>query len=78
MLSSRYQVTQMNRKEEIAVDAAIYVTGKKVAKVLGAVCLATGVVALGAVLASGAAAGTMAQGFKSAKNTMREILRKGE
>lgn len=68
----------MNRKEEITVDAAIYVTGKKAAKVLGAACLATGVVVLGAVLASGVAAGTMAQGFQSAKNTVREILRKGE
>lgn len=60
------------------MDAAIYVTGKKAAKVLGVARLATGVVVLGAVLASGVAAGTMAQGFKSAKNTVREILRKGE
>lgn len=60
------------------MDGAIHVTEKKAAKVLGAACLATGVVALGAVLASGAAAGVMAQGFQSAKNTMREILGKGE
>ena len=51
---------------------------KKVVKVLGAACLATGVVALSAVVASGAAVGAVVEGFKSAKNTMQKILKKDE
>lgn len=60
------------------MGAAAHMKVRKAVKALGAACLATGIVALGAVLASGAAAGTMAQGFRSAKNTVREILREGE
>ena len=60
------------------MDVAVQITGKKVVKVLGAACLATGVVALSAVVASGAAVGAVAEGFKSAKNTMQKILKKGE
>lgn len=54
------------------------ITGEKVLKVLGAACMATGVVALSAVVASGAAAGAVAEGFKSAKNTMQRILKGDE
>lgn len=43
--------TKMKRMEK----ATIHITGKKVVKVFGAACLATGVVALSAVVASGAA-----------------------
>lgn len=60
------------------MDVAVQITGKKVVKVLGAACLATGVVALSAVVASGAAAGAVAEGFRSAKNTMQKILKKDE
>lgn len=60
------------------MDATVQTTGKKVVKVLGAVCLATGVVALSAVVASGAAVGAVAEGFRSAKNTMQRILKKDE
>lgn len=58
------------------MEATVKVTGKQVMKVAGAVCLATGVVALSAVVASGAAIGAVAEGFKSAKNTMQNIYRK--
>lgn len=58
------------------MEATIHLTGKKVVKVLGAACLATGVVALSAVIASGAAVGAVAEGFRSAKNTMQKILKK--
>lgn len=60
------------------MDVAVQITGKKVVKVLGAACLATGVVALSAVVANGAAVGAVAEGFKSAKNTMQKILKKVE
>lgn len=60
------------------MDAAVQITGKKVLKVLGAACLATGVVALSAAAASGAAVGAVAEGFKSARSAMRKILRQGE
>lgn len=60
------------------METTIRVTGKKVAKVLGAACLATGVAALSAVVASGAAVGAVAEGFRSAKNTMQKILKKEE
>lgn len=60
------------------MEATIHITGKKAVKFLGAVCLATGVVALSAVVASGAAVGAVAEGFRSAKNTMQKILKKEE
>jgi len=64
--------------EVTTMDVAVQITGKKVVKVLGAACLATGVVALSAVVASGAAVGAVAEGFRSAKNTMQKILQKDE
>lgn len=60
------------------MEAAVKITGKQVMKAAGAVCLATGVVAFSAVVASGAAIGAVAEGFKSAKNTMQNILKKDE
>lgn len=60
------------------MEASIHITGKKAVKILGAACLATGVVALSAVVASGAAVGAVAEGFKTAKNTMQRILSKEE
>lgn len=60
------------------MEATVKITGKQVMKAVGAVCLATGVVALSAVVASGAAIGAVAEGFKSAKNTMQNILKKDE
>ena len=57
------------------MDVAVQITGKRVVKVLGAACLATGVVALSAVVASGAAVGAVVEGFKSAKDTMQKILK---
>lgn len=60
------------------MEATVQITGKKAVKILGAVCLATGVVALSAVVASGAAVGAVAEGFKTAKNTMQRILKREE
>lgn len=47
---------------------------KSVVKVAGAACAATGVVAVSALVASGAAAGAVAGGFISAKNTVKRLL----
>lgn len=60
------------------MEATIHITGKKAVKVLGAVCLATGVAALSAVVASGAAVGAVAEGFRSAKITIQKILKRDE
>lgn len=60
------------------MEATIHITGKRVAKVIGAVCIATGVVALSAVAASGAAVGAVAEGFRSARNTVQKSLKKDE
>ena len=47
---------------------------KKTGKVLGAVAAATGIVAIGAVVASGAAVGAMIEGFKAAGKTVKDVL----
>lgn len=60
------------------MEATIHITGKKAVKVLGAVCLATGVAALSAVVASGAAVGAVTEGFRSAKITIQKILKRDE
>lgn len=60
------------------MKATVEITGKKAAKVLGIACLATGVVALSAVIASGAAVGAVAEGFRSAKNIARKVWKKEE
>lgn len=59
------------------MEAKVQSTGKKALKIAGAACLATGVVAISAVVASGAAVGAVVEGFRSARNTMKQIL-KGE
>ena len=59
------------------MEAKVQSTGRKALKIAGAACLATGVVAVSAVVASGAAVGAVVEGFRSARNTMRQIL-KGE
>lgn len=58
------------------MEATIHITGRKVAKALGVTCLAAGVVAVSAVVASGAAVGAVVGGFEYAKNTVREIWKK--
>lgn len=60
------------------MKATVELTGKKAVKVLGVACLATGVVALSAVIASGAAVGAVAEGFRSAKNIARKVWKKEE
>lgn len=50
------------------------INGKKLLKVTGAFCAATGVVALSGLVASGAAVGAVVEGFKSAKDTMVRVL----
>lgn len=60
------------------MKATVEITGKKAVKVLGIACLATGVVALSAVIASGAAVGAVAEGFRSAKNIARKVWKKEE
>ena len=47
---------------------------KKIGKIAGAACVATGVVAVSALVASGAAVGAVAEGFKSARSTIKSIL----
>lgn len=47
---------------------------KSILKVTGAVCAATGVVALSGLVASGAAVGAVVEGFKSAKDTMKKMM----
>jgi len=47
---------------------------KKTGKVLGAVAAATGIVAIGAVVASGAAVGAMVEGFKAAGKAVKKAL----
>lgn len=47
---------------------------KTTLKVAGAFTAAAGVVALGAVVASGAAAGSLVEGFKAAGKTMKKVL----
>lgn len=59
------------------MEAKVQSTGKKALKIAGAACLATGVVAISAVVASGAAVEAVVEGFRSARNTMKQIL-KGE
>ena len=54
------------------------VIAKKSAKVAGAFAMATGIVALSAVVASGAAVGAMVEGFKSAKDAVKKSLAKSE
>lgn len=60
------------------MKATVEITGKKAVKVLGVTCLATGAVALSAVIASGAAVGAVAEGFWSAKNIARKVWKKEE
>lgn len=60
------------------MEATIHITGKKAVKILGAAALAAGVVAVSAVVASGAAVGAVAEGFRTAKNTVQRILKKEE
>ena len=57
------------------MDERVRKFGVKSAKITGALCMATGVVVLGSLVASGAAVGAVVEGFKSAKNTMKKILK---
>lgn len=43
-------------------------------KVAGAACVATGIVVAGAVIASGAALGSMTEGFATAKRAVKDIF----
>lgn len=47
-------------------------------KVAGAACVATGVVVVSAVVASGAAVGSVAEGFVQAKKAVTDIFKKEE
>lgn len=60
------------------MEAKIQISGKGIAKVVGAACMATGVVALGALVVSGAAVGAVVESFKSAKNIVKEAIKKEE
>lgn len=52
--------------------------GKTALKVTGAACVATGIVLAGAVIASGAAIGSIAEGFIAAKKAAVNILKKDD
>ena len=60
------------------MNAKVRRYGKKAFKIADATCAATGVVAISALVASGAAVGAMVEGFKSAKGTMKRILEESE
>lgn len=60
------------------MDERVKKYGEKAVKVSGAVFIATGVVALSSLVASGAAVGAVVEGFKSAKDTMKKILKEKE
>lgn len=47
---------------------------KKIGKLAGAVCVATGVVAVSALVASGAAVSAVAEGLKAAGSTVKKIM----
>lgn len=47
---------------------------EKAAKIAGAACAASGVVALSGLVASGAAAGAVVKGFQAATETMKRII----
>ncbi len=50
--------------------------GKTALKVAGAACVGTGLVLAGAVIASGAAVGSLAEGFVMAKKAVVDIFKK--
>lgn len=50
--------------------------GKTALKVAGAACVGTGLVLVGAVIASGAAVGSVAEGFVMAKKAVADIWKK--
>lgn len=54
------------------------VIAKKTAKVAGALAMGTGIVALSAVVASGAALGAVVEGFKSAGDAVKKSLANNE
>lgn len=51
---------------------------KKVLKIVGGVCAATGVVAMSALVASSAAVGAVVEGFKSAAKVVKKSLDEAE
>ena len=51
---------------------------KKALKITGAAAAATGVVALSALVASGAAVGAVVEGFKAAGTTFKDVMKKEE
>lgn len=53
-------------------------TRKKVTRLVGAACVGTGIVACSAVIASIATVGSVAGGFKAAKNVMKKMLHEEE
>lgn len=81
MISLIHQINQheiWERRNREHMEAKIRISGKSIAKVAGAACLATGVVALSALVASTAAVGAVAGSFKSAKNIVKEVLKREE
>lgn len=48
---------------------------KKILRFTGAVCAATSIVAMSALVATGVAAGAVAAGFKAAGNTAKDMLK---
>lgn len=57
------------------MDTKFEISGKDIAKAAGVACLATGVVALSAVVASKAAAKSVAESIKTARNMLRSVLK---
>lgn len=48
---------------------------KKICKITGTACVATGIVCVSAFVASGTAVVAIAEGFKTAGNTIKKILK---
>lgn len=58
------------------MEAKVQISGKGIAKVVGVTCLATGVIALSALVASGAAVRGVVEGLKTAKRMVKGALEK--
>lgn len=56
----------------------VKVVAKKTLKVAGALAAGAGVIAISALVASGAAVGAVAEGFKSAKKAAKKVLNENE
>ena len=60
------------------MEVNVKAVGKTALKVAGAACIGTGLVVAGAIIASGAAVSSIAEGFVMARKAVADILKKEE